>query len=59
VPSLSSSSNDPSFDIGGPERYRKDVPKAEAHVVDGGHFALDTRANEIAEFIDQFMQGQR
>jgi hypothetical protein len=27
-----------------PERYRKDVPKAEAHVVDGRHFALDTAA---------------
>jgi hypothetical protein len=26
-----------SFDPGEPERYRKDVPNAEVHIVDGGH----------------------
>jgi len=37
------------FDPSEPEAYRRDVPKAEVHIVDGGHFALDTRlANEIA-----------
>lgn len=35
--------HDPSFDSGEPERYRKDAPKAEVHVLDAGHFALDTR----------------
>ena len=33
---------DLSFDPGEPERYRTDVPNAEVHVVDAGHFALDT-----------------
>ena len=33
---------------GEPEAYRRDVPKAEVHIVDGGHFALDTAADEIA-----------
>jgi pimeloyl-ACP methyl ester carboxylesterase len=45
-----------SFDSGEPERYRKDVPNAEIHVVDAGHFALDTRADEIAALISQFMK---
>jgi pimeloyl-ACP methyl ester carboxylesterase len=39
---------DLSFDLGEPERYRQDVPKAEVHVLEAGHFALDTAADEIA-----------
>jgi len=30
-----------SFDPSEPESYRRDVPKAEIHIIDGGHFALD------------------
>jgi pimeloyl-ACP methyl ester carboxylesterase len=45
---------DPSFDISEPEAYRRDVAKAEVHVLDAGHFALDTRADEIAELIREF-----
>jgi pimeloyl-ACP methyl ester carboxylesterase len=44
-----------SFDAGEPERYRKDVRNAEIHVVDGGHFALDTAADEIAALVAHFM----
>ena len=47
--------HDLSFDPGEPERYRKDVPNAEVHVLDAGHFALDTKADEIAEIIRRFM----
>ncbi len=47
--------HDLSFDIGEPERYRKDVPTAEVHVLDAGHFALDTKADEIAGFVRDFM----
>jgi pimeloyl-ACP methyl ester carboxylesterase len=46
---------DLSFDPGEPERYRRDVPNAEIHVLDAGHFALDTAANEIAELVRQFV----
>ena len=46
---------DPSFDIGEPERYRDDVKDADIHVIDAGHFALDTKADEIAVLIDRFM----
>ena len=48
--------HDLSFDGGEPERYRKDVPKAEVHVLDPGHFALDTKADEIAVLVRQFMK---
>jgi pimeloyl-ACP methyl ester carboxylesterase len=51
--------HDPLFDIGEPERFRKDVPNAEVHVLDAGHFALDTKANEIAGMVDEFMKTQK
>src|ERR1700719_3506688 len=50
---------DPSFDLSEPEAYRRDVPNAEVHIIDAGHFALDTRANEIAGFVGRFMRRQR
>jgi pimeloyl-ACP methyl ester carboxylesterase len=48
-----------SFDPGEPERYRSDVPNAEVHIVDGGHFALDTAADQIAELVQKFMRSSR
>jgi pimeloyl-ACP methyl ester carboxylesterase len=48
--------HDLSFDPGEPERYRKDVPRAEVHVLDAGHFALDTKADEIAALVATFMK---
>jgi pimeloyl-ACP methyl ester carboxylesterase len=45
---------DPSFDISEPEAYRREVPKAEVHVLHAGHFALDTKADEIAQLIREF-----
>jgi pimeloyl-ACP methyl ester carboxylesterase len=50
--------HDPSFDIGEPERYRQDVPGTEIHILDAGHFALDTKADLIATLIGAFMQPQ-
>src|SRR5579862_8757301 len=46
---------DLSFDISEPESYRRDVPNAEVHVLDAGHFALDTAADQIAQLIGTFM----
>ena len=51
--------HDLSFDPGEPERYRNDVPKAEVHVLDAGHFALDTKADEIAALVSQFMKTEK
>jgi pimeloyl-ACP methyl ester carboxylesterase len=48
-----------SFENGEPERYRKDVPNAQIHVIEGGHFALDTAADEIAVLVDEFMKSQK
>jgi pimeloyl-ACP methyl ester carboxylesterase len=48
--------HDLSFDAGEPERYRRDVPNAEIHILDAGHFALDTKADEIATLVSEFMQ---
>jgi pimeloyl-ACP methyl ester carboxylesterase len=50
---------DPSFDISEPEAYRRDVPNAEVHILDAGHFALDTKADEIAALIREFMKTQK
>jgi pimeloyl-ACP methyl ester carboxylesterase len=46
---------DPSFDLSEPEAYRRDVPGAEAHVLDAGHFALDTAADRIADLVRGFL----
>ena len=50
---------DLSFELSEPEAYRRDVPNAEIHVLDAGHFALDTNADEIAALISQFMRRQK
>jgi len=47
---------EPSFDISEPESYRRDVPSAEVHVLDAGHFALDTAADPIAGLVRRFME---
>lgn len=47
--------HDLSFDLGEPERYRKDVPNAQVYVLDAGHFALDTAADEIAALVANFV----
>jgi pimeloyl-ACP methyl ester carboxylesterase len=50
--------HDLSFDPGEPERYRKDVPNAEVHVLEAGHFALDTKADAIAEIVRRFISAK-
>ena len=51
--------HDLSFDPGEPDRYRRDVPGASIHALDGGHFALDTRADEIAALVRGFLRGTK
>ena len=46
---------DLSFDLSEPEAYRRDVPQAEIHVLEAGHFALDTCADEIADLVRGFL----
>ena len=50
---------DRSFDLSEPEAYRHDVPNAHVYVLDAGHFALDTAADEIASLIRGFLGSSR
>ena len=45
---------DLSFDLSEPEAYRRDVADAQVYVLDAGHFALDTAADEIAALVRSF-----
>ena len=49
------SRHDPSFDISEPESYRQDVPDAEVHIIEAGHFALDTAPDEVAGILRAFL----
>jgi pimeloyl-ACP methyl ester carboxylesterase len=46
---------DPSFQVAEVGAYERDVPLAEVHVLDAGHFALDTDADLIAARIRVFL----
>src|SRR5271170_1507610 len=46
---------DLSFDLSEPAAYGRDVPSAQIHILDGGHFALDTAADEIAHLMRDFV----
>jgi pimeloyl-ACP methyl ester carboxylesterase len=46
---------DLSFDPSEPEAYRRDVPSAQVHILEAGHFALDTAADEIAALVRGFV----
>lgn len=47
--------NDPFFIPPGAEAYRRDLPEAEIHFLDTGHFALETHADAIARLMRDFL----
>jgi pimeloyl-ACP methyl ester carboxylesterase len=47
--------NDPFFLPAGAEAYRRDVPEAELHFFDTGHFALETHGPQIARTMREFL----
>jgi pimeloyl-ACP methyl ester carboxylesterase len=47
---------DQSFDISEPEAYRNDLPNAVVQILEAGHFALDTAADEIAMHVREFIK---
>ncbi len=47
--------NDPSFIAAGGEAFRRDLPDAEIHQLDAGHFAFDEKNDEIASLILAFL----
>ncbi|MCP9271861.1 alpha/beta fold hydrolase [Mycolicibacterium arenosum] len=49
--------HDPSFETGEAYAYQRDVAKAEVHVIDAGHFALDEAADEVSALVNRFLVG--
>lgn len=47
--------NDPIFLPAGAEAFKRDVPDAEIHFVDSGHFALEEDSKTIADYILAFL----
>jgi pimeloyl-ACP methyl ester carboxylesterase len=47
--------NDPAFIPPGALAYKTDIPDAEVHLLDAGHFALETHSFEIAAHIRDFL----
>jgi pimeloyl-ACP methyl ester carboxylesterase len=47
---------DPYFTVAGATAYAGDVPKAEIHILEAGHFALDEATDEIASLVRNFLE---
>jgi pimeloyl-ACP methyl ester carboxylesterase len=47
--------HDPAFIPAGATAYKKDLPNAEVHLLDAGHFALETHHREIADHVRRFL----
>jgi pimeloyl-ACP methyl ester carboxylesterase len=47
--------HDPAFIPAGAEAYKRDLPNAQVHLLDTGHFAPETHASEISQFIRSFL----
>jgi pimeloyl-ACP methyl ester carboxylesterase len=48
--------HDLAFTVNGAEAFKHDVPDAGIVILDGGHFVMDTRLEEVAVLTEQFMQ---
>jgi pimeloyl-ACP methyl ester carboxylesterase len=47
--------NDQIFPAAGAEPYKRDLKKLEYHLLDAGHFALETNGDEIAKLMREFL----
>ena len=47
--------NDPFFTVEGAQAYQRDLPKAELHFIETGHFALEDSSEFIAQRIREFL----
>ena len=50
--------NDPFFTVEGAKAYQRDLPNAELHLLDTGHFALEDSSAFIAERMREFLTSQ-
>ena len=46
---------DPSFLVAETAAYKRDLPEAEVHILDAGHFALYEKPDEIAKLVGDFL----
>lgn len=47
--------HDLAFTVPGAHAFKRDVPAADVHILDAGHFAMDTRLDEVAALTAGFM----
>jgi pimeloyl-ACP methyl ester carboxylesterase len=46
---------DPSFQVAETAAYKRDLPRADVHILDAGHFALYEKPDEIADLMRNFL----
>lgn len=49
---------DPAFIVEGAQAFKRDIPAAEVHLLDAGHFAMDTRLNDVSRLTRAFLNKQ-
>jgi pimeloyl-ACP methyl ester carboxylesterase len=47
--------NDPFFTVAGAQAFLRDLPQAELHLLEAGHFALEEKSDVIANHIREFL----
>jgi pimeloyl-ACP methyl ester carboxylesterase len=51
--------HDLSFTVPGAWAFRRDLPAAQIEILDAGHFAMDTRLDEVARLTAKFLESNR
>jgi pimeloyl-ACP methyl ester carboxylesterase len=46
------------FDVAEASCYKRDLPHAEVHILDGGHMALETNFDEVLSLVSNFMTSE-
>jgi pimeloyl-ACP methyl ester carboxylesterase len=47
--------NDGLFNVQGAELFKRDIPSAELHLLDTGHFALEEEVDQIGSLMHEFL----
>lgn len=50
---------DPAFTTAGATAFKRDLPDAEVAILDGGHFVMDTRLDDVAALTDAYLRKNR
>lgn len=48
--------NDPIFSLNGALAFKRDLPRAEIHLLDSGHYALEEEHEAVAEYVRHFLR---